>query len=178
MGGASADEMSGGSSECEELRADPSLVDLPTDNTIVTTLLVTSVPAGTYTDFEAKVHVVQSTDLGGAAFLAAHPTFAGVSVHAEGTFNGNHFTYDGTANAKLEVEFATPLVVDASGMNITVNVDLGSWFVDGTGALIDPTTANMGGANEALVVQNIHQSFDAFEDDNHDGKDDSTEGSH
>ena len=96
-------------------------------------------------------------------------------MHVEGTFNGTPFTYDGNASAELELTFATPIVVDASGMNITVNVDLSTWFVDGSGSLVDPTTANSGGANESLVARNIHQSFEAFEDDNKDGTDDSTQ---
>jgi len=163
---------SSSSSECEELHANPSLVDLPTDAS-VTTSLVTTVPAGTYSAFEAKIKAVLTGDPGAADFLAANPAFNGVSVHVVGTWNGTPFTYDGAANAELELTFATPIVVDATGMNITVNVDLSTWFVDGSGKLVDPTTANSGGANESLVAGNIHKSFEAFEDDNKDGTDDS-----
>ena len=164
--------------QCEELKADPTVVDLPTDPTAVQTSLVSTVPPGTYTDFEGKVRVVQSADAGGAAFLAANPTFTGVSVHVEGTYTPSggsptNFSYNGTANAELELAFSTPLVVDGSNpMNITVNVDLGAWFMDGSGSLVDPATAGTGGANESMVARNIHQSFEAFEDENHDGHDD------
>ena len=167
-------DMSGGgdNSECEELRADPALVALPVDAS-VTTALVSTVPAGTYTDFQARIRPVNPNTTAGAAFLATHPTFAGVSVHVEGTYNGTAFTYDGESNAKLELAFSPPIVVmDASGLNITVNVDLSTWFRDGAGGLVDPATANTGGTNEALVEHNIHESFEAFEDDNHDGHDD------
>lgn len=161
-------------SDCTELHANPQIVNLPTDP-MVTTALVTAIPAGTYTDFEGKVKVVQSSQTGGADFLTANPAFNGVSVHVEGTFNGTPFTYDGSGTAELELAFATPIVVDSTGMNITVNVDLSTWFLDGSGSLIDPTTANSGGANVSLVDGNIHQSFEAFEDNNKDGTDDSTQ---
>ena len=160
------------SSECEELHADPELVDLPVDQSVMTALL-TAIPAGTYTKFEAHVRLVKSTDVGGSAFLATHPEFSGVSIRVEGTFNGTPFVYTGTAGAELELEFAPPLVVDSTGMNITVNVDLSSWFMNGSGGLVDPATANSGGPNESLVAHNIHQSFEAFEDDNKDGHSDS-----
>lgn len=165
-GGSGSDE-----GECDELRADPAVVDLPVDAS-VTTSFVSTVPAGTYKAFEAKIHVVNGTDPLSTAFLTANPSFAGVSAHVEGTYNGTAFTYDGHARAKLELAFDPAVTVLTSGINITVNVDLGTWFVDGTGALVDPTTANTGGANEMLVNHNIHESFEAFEDDDHDGHED------
>ena len=51
-------------------------------------------------------------------------------------------------------------------------IDIGTWFRDAGGALVDPSTANSGGANESIVNSHITQSFDAFEDENHDGTDD------
>jgi hypothetical protein len=35
---------------------------------------------------------------------------------------------------------------------------------------VDPATANQGQPNENLVKDNIRRSFDAFEDDDHDGQ--------
>jgi hypothetical protein len=169
MGGGGTGEHHG--DECNELRADPAVVSLPTDAS-VTTSVVSTVPAGTYTDFEAKVRPVMGTSPTATAFLTANPTFDGVSAHVEGTYNGTPFTYDGAPRGKLELAFDPPLTVDASGLNITVNVDLASWFTDGSGGLIDPSTANSGGANEMLVRHNIHESFEAFEDEDHDGHDD------
>jgi hypothetical protein len=43
--------------------------------------------------------------------------------------------------------------------------------------LIDPATANSGGANAELVSSNIARSFVAFRDDDRDGRDDDGEGS-
>jgi hypothetical protein len=165
-----ASDSNGGS--CEEIKADPALVDIPVDQSMVTPL-VSAIPAGTYTKFEAKVNAVQASDPAGGTFLTSHPDFAGVSVRVEGTFNGTPFVYTGSAGAELELEFTPPLVVDSTGMNITVNVDISRWFVSGGGALVDPTTANAGGPNASMVDNNIHHSFEAFEDDNKDGHNDS-----
>lgn len=47
-----------------------------------------------------------------------------------------------------------------------------SWFRDANGALIDPRSANKGGANENLVKSNIRTSIEGFEDDDRDGVED------
>jgi len=167
-------DMSGGTGgpsghpECDEVRADPAVVDLPVDGS-VTTSAVATVAAGTYSAFEARIHAVRGTDTVSTNFLTANPTFAGVSVHVEGTYNGTNFTYDGRSTGMIELAFSPPVTVTTGGINITVNADLSTWFVDGSGNLIDPSTAGSGGANEMLVGHNIHESFEAFEDDHHDG---------
>ena len=157
-----------GDRECQEIRADPTVVDLPVDGS-VTSSIVATVPAGTYTSFESRIHVVRDSSPASKAFLAANPTFAGVSVHVEGSYNGTPFVYDGRASGEIQLAFDPPAVVGATGLSLTVNADLGTWFVDSAGDLIDPSTANDGGANAAMVAHNIHESFEAFEDENRDG---------
>lgn len=156
--------------ECEELAADPVLVDLPVGQSVVTTFNVT-VPAGTYTKLEARLSAAQANTAGGAAFLAAHPDLAGVSVRVTGTFDGTPFTYTSRPHSHLEFEFEPPVVVGSSGVNVTVHVNLDRWFRDRNGALVDPATANAGGPNADLVAQNIRHSFRAFRDDHHRGDD-------
>jgi hypothetical protein len=53
-------------------------------------------------------------------------------------------------------------------------VDIGSWFKDASGAVIDPTNA----ANARAIERNIERSARVFEDDDHDGVDDHGEGKH
>lgn len=154
--------------DCEEMRIDPMLVDLPVTPTVTQELSVT-LPAGTYHEFEAKISAPRSGESGAAAFLAAHPDFAGKSLHVEGTFNGTPFVYDGAPKAELELAFNPPLVATANATNnVTVHVDLQSWFRDGSGNVIDPNDS----ANASLILSNIKHSFHAFEDDNRDGVDD------
>lgn len=160
--------VSGDDHDCEEMRIDPMLVDLPVTPTVTQELSVT-LPAGTYHEFEAKISAPRSGEPGAAAFLAAHPDFAGKSLHVEGTFNGTPFVYDGAPKAELELAFNPPLVATANSTNnVTVHVDLQSWFRDGSGNVIDPNNS----ANASLILSNIKHSFRAFEDDNHDGLDD------
>ena len=166
------DEHDGNDHDCAELELAPSLVDLPVTGGVATALNVT-VPAGTYSQLEAKIRPVKAKKgAGSAAFLTAHPELADVSVRVEGTFNGKPFTYLGAPRAELEIAFEPPVTVADKGTNITIGVDLATWFKTASGAVIDPATANAGGTNSLLVAANIKQSFHAFHDDDRDGRDD------
>lgn len=163
---------------CAELELAPSLIDLPVDSSVATALGV-SIPTGTYSSLEAKVRPVRTEERGGtgsSAFLTAHPDFANASVRVEGTWNGTPFTYIGTPRAEIETEFNPPVTVDTAKVNLTIHVNLASWFRDASGALVNPATANAGGANATLVSSNISRSFRAYRDDDRDGRDDQEEG--
>jgi hypothetical protein len=155
---------------CHELETGPTLVDLPTDNSVVSVLSL-QLPAGTYRALEAKIRPVRTDDNGGSAFLTAHPEFANASVRVEGTFDGTPFTYTGSPNASLELRFDPPITVGSTATTVTVHVSIDRWFADGSGNLVDPATANAGGANEQLVRDNVRRSFHAFEDNEHHGDD-------
>lgn len=169
-GCADDDHPENGDDRCHQLEAGPMLVDLPTDNSVVS-LLTLQLPAGTYHALEAKIRPVRSDDNGGPAFLAAHPEFANASVRVTGTFDGTPFTYTGSPNASLELSFNPPITVGSSATTVTVHVSIDRWFADRNGNLIDPATANAGGANEQLVSDNVRRSFHAFEDNEHRGDD-------
>lgn len=156
---------------CEKVETGPLLVDLPLNGSVGSSVNFT-VPADTYRELKMRVRTVEASDAGGAAFLAANPSFAGVSIRVEGTFNGQAFVFTSSMNADLEIEFASPVVVDHDGLNVTVNVDVASWFRTDTGLVIDPITALSGGSNESIVANNIQASFHAFHDDDRDGHDD------
>jgi hypothetical protein len=164
--------------ECAELELAPTVVDLPVNGTVVS-ILNGSVPAGSYSALEAKIRPLRADSEHGrssSAFLTAHPELNGVSVVVEGTFNGTRFTYQGAPRAELERTFNPPLVVEATTPNLTVSVDLTTWFRAQSGGLIDPSTANTGGPNAAIVAENIKRSFHAFRDDDRDGDDDDRRG--
>ena len=162
---------------CAEIERSTVLVDLPVDAG-VQTLINASIPAGSYSSLEAKLRVPKSgDDAKAAALLAAHPEFAGGNVRVEGTFRGTPFVYTGTVQGRLETQFSAPLVVatDATSLNVTVHVDLSTWFMNGA-SLIDPSSGNAGGANESLISANISRSFRAFRDDGRRGEDDGNGG--
>ena len=154
--------------DCNEMELGPLLVDLPLGTAISTPLSV-AIPAGSYKEMEFSIHKVNSGDASDQAFLQSNPTFQNVSVRVEGTYLGVAFVFTSAVDAKVEREFQPPLVIGSAPGNITVNVDVSTWFLTGLGAVIDPTTANPGGPNESLVANNIKASFKAFEDDNRDG---------
>ena len=160
--------------DCDELEAAPALVDLPVDGT-TKVILDGAVPPGTYSALDAKLDAVtpDEDEPGGSAFLQAHPDFQGISVKVTGVFtdasNQSHpFTFTVEADAEIEAAFNPPVTVGTGTSNLTIDVDLASWFKDATGAVIDPTNP----ANAEAIERNIRQSFRAFEDDNHDGTDD------
>jgi len=165
-------------SECPSIHAGPVLVDLPLDGS--TKLILDGlVPAGTYTGLRAKLEAVESDDDGANDFLTAHPGFQGVSVKVVGVFTDaggtdHPFTFTSGVEAEISVDFASPVTVDASSKNLTVDVDVSTWFKDASGAVIDPTNAE----NESAIERSIRASFRAFEDDDHDGDDDHAETRH
>ena len=72
-----------------------------------------------------------------------------------------------------------PLVVsDVGTTDITLFIDIGTWFRASDNMLIDPSSANAGGPNESTVENNIRNSFNSFEDEDHDGCDDHGDGDH
>jgi hypothetical protein len=172
--GVSGDNDGADDDDCAELQLAPSIVDLPVNGTVVNALSIT-VPEGSYTSLEAKLRPIRSGSDGGrasTAFLAAHPDLNGVSVLVEGTWNGKAFTYKGAADRGIERSFSPPLTATGAPLGLTVNADLATWFRNSSGTLIDPSTANAGGANAQLVKDNIERSFRAFRDDDHNGHDD------
>jgi hypothetical protein len=160
----------GGHEGCEELESGPYLLDLPL-SAGATTVMTVPVTPGSYDEFEFKVRAPRNDSSN--AFLALHPDFAGVSIRVTGSWNGTPFTYETAVSAKQEMSITPPLVVtDTSSADFTLYIDIGTWFRAMDGTLLDPTTANAGGPNETLVNHNIHESFEAFEDENHDGNGD------
>jgi hypothetical protein len=158
---------------CQEFAAGPLLVDMPLGGDVAQAVSV-DVPPGTYNQVEFNIHPVRGEEADAAAFLAAHPEFAGVAIRADGFFNGTAFTFTTRRGAHEETDLEPPLVVTADGgpVNVTLQVDHTMWFVGPDSSLIDPSTANADGENQRQVDRNIRRSFHAFQDRDCDGRDD------
>jgi len=139
--------------ECEPVRVDPVQVNLPLDGT-TKVILDALVPAGSYLGLRAEIENV---------------SVVGVFTDAGGTDHA--FTFTSDAHAEVSVDFPTPVTVGAATSNFTIDVDVGTWFKDAAGAILDPNNA----ANQEAIEHAIRASFHAFEDDNHDGDDDHAE---
>ncbi|HEV8266262.1 MAG TPA: hypothetical protein VGQ06_15040 [Gemmatimonadales bacterium] len=164
--------------DCEEFEVGPALVSLPLGTTATETQVAIEAPAGMFNELEFEVHKPDALE--DAAFIAAHPAVADVSIRVTGSFSHagarSEFTYITDLNEKQEIELNPPLTVaEGSTTNVTLRLDIARWFLSGD-ALVDPATANKGGLNEDLVKNNIRASIDAFRDDDHDGRDDDSEG--
>ena len=163
--------------DCEELEFGPVLLDLPLGGGAAQAFTV-EVASGTYDELEFEIHKPEDDGDGDdAAFLAAHPDFRDVSIRVTGSYNGTPFTYTTDLSEEQEQALVPPLSLEtATATDLTLFVDIDNWFRTRAGTLLDPASANEGGANESLVEDNIEASVDVFEDDDRDGDDDDDDG--
>ena len=157
--------------DCPTLRVGPFLVNLPVNGTDGARVSV-PVPAGTYASVRLTLHKVSSNDSADAAFRQANPDFRDISVRLEGTYNGAAFVFVNDVNAKINAPLAAPLVIGTAGDDVTVSIDLSTWFLRPQGGLYAPALANTPGAVRAAVQNNIKSAFRVFRDRNRDGRED------
>ncbi len=164
---------------CEEFEAGPILLAPALDGSLVHVVEI-DIPAGVYDELEFDIHKVGDDSQAERDFIALNPDYEGISIRVEGTYNDSSFVFTQDLDEEQEIEFADPIIIDenAGPNNITIHMDLTSWFRTPEGMLVDPAAANRGGEFEGLVEENIKRSIDAFEDDDHDGHDDDHEDDH
>jgi hypothetical protein len=143
--------------ECEDVLANPLLVDIPVDDALHAAINV-PLPEGRFSEIEAKLGPARDASI-----------LDGNSVRVTGTFGPDKkpFTFESKMRAKLEMSFDPAFVVDAITKNTTVNIDVSKWFLSSSGAVLDPTDA----ANRVRIENNIRRSFHAFEDNHERGED-------
>lgn len=164
------DDRPGRRRDCDDdVEIGPFLIDLPL-TAGVTPAIALDVPPGTYDELELVLHTPDDDDADDRAFLAANPGFRRISAIVEGRFNGQPFTYVTRARAKYELEFEPPITIGPEGDRITVDVNVGAWFVRRGGGLISPLEASLPGEARARVEQNIRHTFRVFRDRDRDGR--------
>ena len=157
--------------DCAEIRVGPYLVDVPVNGADGARVAI-AVPAGTYSSIRLWLYKVTGSDSADVAFRQANPDFRDISLRLQGTFNGTPFTFVNDVNAKLTVPLAEPLVVGTGGDDVTVTIDVSTWFLRPSGGLYSPAAANTPGQVRAKVQNNIRNAFRAFKDRNKDGRED------
>ena len=161
-----------GDDACEKFELGPVLVSLPLTPGAQQAFALDSAPAASYNEIEFDIHKPDDGDPDDQAFVAANPDFAAISIRVRGTFNGTTFEFTTDLNVEQELPLVPPLVItEATGTNVTLRVDLSTWFRNGSGVLVDPASGNKGGQNESVITENIKVSFHAFEDEDRDGDD-------
>jgi uncharacterized protein DUF4382 len=153
-----------------EFEAGPFVLDLGSTalNGTVQQVSVQDVPAGTYREIKFKVHAPSATDSTDAAVQAmASAQAGGASIIVEGKIDQQPYTFLSALDAQQKFEGSFSFT--SGPQNLTLNVDPSSWF-GGTGtARLDPRVAG----NKSAIENNIQSSMKVFEDDDHDGQDDS-----
>ena len=156
---------------CPTIHAGPFLVDIPMNGTDGARVIV-PVGEGTYSAVRLSLHKVTSNDSADRAFRQANPDFRDISVRLEGTFNGAPFIFVGDISRKIDVTLPEPLDISEAGGDVTVTLDLGTWFIRPSGGLYSPALANTPGSVRSVVQNNIGGTFRAFCDHNRDGRED------
>ena len=151
--------------DCEEFETGATLVSLPLGSAAVAQQVAVAAPPGTFDQLEFEIHKPSSSD--DAAFIAANPDFATISIRVTGTFSQagtrTDFAFTSDVDRSEEANLVPPVTATAGQtLNVTLRVDISGWF--------DPASANSGQPNQSVVANNIQASFQAFEDDNHDGQ--------
>lgn len=165
-----------GNGDCDEFVTGPVLVALPLGAAATETVVSVDAPAAMYDELRFEIH--KPDNITDAAFIAANPTFADVSMRVNGTYSQagtrTDFSFTSDLNERQDVPLSPPLTVsEGQSTNVTLRLDIGAWFLNAGGtALVNPATANKGQPNENVVRDRIRASIDAFRDDNRDGVDD------
>jgi hypothetical protein len=165
------DDLSGTDHDaCEAFEVGPILLDLPLDGSVAQ-VVASEVPPDTYDELEFDVHNPDDDTPADLQFLQQHPGFKGVSIRVEGSFDGENFVFLQDLNEERELDLSPPLVVEEGfgTVNLTLELDVSSWFRTPGSVLLDPRTANKGKVNEDLVEENIKTSIRAFPDLDRDG---------
>lgn len=152
---------------CPDVWLAPRILSPPVGTDAVAVFDV-DLPEGVYEELKMQVHKPTGGEAGAAAFLAANPAFADISVRVVGTYNGTNFTFTSAVTAEVEIELDSPIEVTADQpAAMTLQIDLASWFAGPGGALLSPLAPSQ--QVRSQIEQNIRKSFHAFEDDDRDG---------
>jgi Domain of unknown function (DUF4382) len=158
--------------DLQEYEAGPFVLDLSGAalNGTVQQVTVKEVPAGTYREIKFKVHPPSTTDSTDAAVQAMATVQGGpASIIVEGQVDGSPYVFVSGVDAAQKYEGTFNL---ASGdQNMTLNVDPSTWFGGSGAARLDPRSAS----NKSAIENNIQNSMKVFEDNDHNGVDDSTQ---
>jgi Domain of unknown function (DUF4382) len=156
--------------DLQEYETGPFVVDLSGTalNGTVQKVTVQDVPAGAYREIKFNVHppsMSDSTDPAVQAMATAQP--GGASIIVEGQIDGQAYTFLSALDA--QEKFEGTFNFTSGPQNLTLNVDPSAWF-GGTGtARLDPRNP----ANKSAIENNIQTSMKVFEDNDHNGVDDS-----
>lgn len=160
--------------EGEEFRSDPMVIDLPLDGTPLE-IAVADIPDGSYHKVSFRIHkpdAVEELPEGGEEFRIGESGNERFSVIVDGVVDAQDFQYRSSKSMQQKVDFEADLVIDENtgDVNVTLLVDVSTWFVDESETFLDPF--NTSGSNTSAIDKSIRESFRIFKDKNKDGQPD------
>lgn len=135
----------------------------------VITVTSGNLPGGTWNKIKFKIHKPEDTEqIPDPEFREGTSGSQRYSFIIKGTYNGNNFVYKSRKSVNMIINLVAPIVTGNGSRNITMIIDPGMWFKNGT-VIIDPLDPD----NENIIDDNIKNSFRrAFKDDDKNGQPD------
>ncbi len=133
------------------------------------TIEAMDIPAGSYNKVSFRVHKPGSgEDVGDDDFYESDSGADRYSVVVKGTYLNSAFTFKSRSTPQQKIKFDPDLVVTdtTTFVNVTLSVDVMSWFVDKNGDNLDPTNED----DESDIDGAIKDSFKGFMDNDKNGR--------
>lgn len=129
----------------------------------------TVVPANSYDKAVFKIHKVVSSD------VALDPDFFDgtnyYSVIVKGTYKNEPFTFKSSVHTRQVLSFQTKtVVVNLTGnSNVTLKATPQEWFMNTRGVALNPNDENERPDIEQNIIDNLHNGFEIFLDNDRNG---------
>ncbi len=149
----------------QHIRVTPFVIYFNNSGAVIT---VTSgnLPSGTWNKIKFKIHKPEDNEqIPDPEFREGSSGSQRYSFIIKGTYNGNNFVYKSRKSVNMVINLMTPIATGNGSRNITMVVNPGSWFKNGS-IVVDPS--NPGNSN--IIDDNLKNSFRrAFKDDDKNG---------
>ncbi len=136
-------------------------------------LAVADIPFGTYHKVSFRIHKPDDGEMPpDPDFKIGESGNERFSVIVDGKLDGIPFQYRSSKSMQQKVDFESELVIEeiTADMNVTLLVNVSTWFKDDDGNELDPTDDTS--SNESMIDKSIRESFRIFKDNNRDGQPD------
>jgi len=150
-----------------DFKTEPQILNLDLSGG-VNTLATAEIPMGNYHKVSFRIHKPEDDeDPGDSDFFESSSGNDRYSVVVKGHVGETPFTFRSRKTSKQRVDLDPALVIEEEGseVNVTLTVDVSSWFVDEDGNHLDPL--DEGDENE--IDNAIRRSFRGFRDDDRSG---------
>ena len=156
------------SSESIYLKIEPFVVNLFSLNSVLQTVSG-RIPEGNYSKIKFKIHKPEDYQTPpDPEFKTGNSGNQRFSVIIKGTYNGSNFVYRSRKSVNMVFSLNRPLSIGPTMRNVTIKIDIASWFRNGSDVL-DPSNSS----NEDQIDDNIRDSFRSiFIDDDRNGSPD------